>query len=98
VLSPIPGDIRGGAVAVGLRVNLPKDRRARLWPRVVLILLLFVPAPIAAAHPGFAFWLTADWAGLPAASWIGTAYLLLFVGLTMSFSRVAGDAATGVEG
>jgi hypothetical protein len=77
---------------------MPNDRRARLWTRVVLILLLFVPAPIVAAYPGLAPWLTADWAGLPAASWIGTAYLLLFVGLTMSFSRVAGDAAVGSEG
>jgi hypothetical protein len=77
---------------------MPNNYHARLWTRVVLILLLFAPAPIVAAHPGLAPWLTDDWAGIPAASWVGTVYLLLFVGLTMSFSRVAGEATTGMEG
>lgn len=76
---------------------MPNGHRARLWTRVVLTLLLFAPAPIVAARPSLAPWLTDDWAGLPAASWTGTAYLLLFVGLTMSFARVAREAAAGTE-
>lgn len=76
---------------------MPTDRRARLLTRALAILLLYVPAPVVAAYPGLAPWLTADWGGLPASAYLGAAYLLLTMAVTISFSRVAGELAAESE-
>ena len=68
------------------------DRSARIGRRVLLTALAFVPAPLVAAFPGIAPWLSAPVAGLPVSAYLGVAYLLFFMALTASFARATAGA------
>lgn len=62
----------------------------RPWSRVLVAALLFLPTPLVAAFPSLAGFLARDdWAGVPAAVLVISAYLLAFMLLASAYAGFA---------